>query len=331
VSAKLALFALGASRAFGEAVASSLGVTLARHEERWFEDGEHKTRSLENVRGRDACVIHSLYTGAGESVNDKLVRLLFFLGSLRDASAERVTAVVPYLAYARKDQKSKARDPVATRYLAGLFEAVGCDCVVTMDVHNLAAFQNAFRIQTENLEAAGLLAAHFAQRLRGRTEPIAVVSPDAGGIKRAERFRERLGQALGHTPSAAFVEKYRSEGVLTGSELVGEMRGRIAIIVDDLVSAGHTLERAAKACRSAGAVEVFAAATHGVFAGEADAVLSKAPLDGLVATDTIPEARLHDASLRARFTQLATADFFAEAVARLHAGGSISELNSMLR
>ncbi|MBI4564151.1 MAG: ribose-phosphate pyrophosphokinase-like domain-containing protein, partial [Planctomycetes bacterium] len=126
---------------FGRGVAAALGVPLAAHEERDFEDGEHKMRPLENVRGRDVYVICTLYGDARHSVNDKLVRLLFFLGALRDASAGRLTAVVPYLCYARKDRKTKARDPVATRYVAGLFESVGTDRVLTLDVHNPAAYE----------------------------------------------------------------------------------------------------------------------------------------------------------------------------------------------
>src|ERR1019366_3171875 len=158
---ELMLFALDATRAYGEAVARELGMTLSPHEEREFEDGDHKTRPLVSVRGRDVYVMQSLYADAKQSVNDKLVRLLFFLGALKDASAGRLTAIVPYLAYARKDRKSKARDPVTTRYVATLFEAVGTDCVVTLDVHNLAAFQNAFRCRTDHLEAGAL----FVDRL----------------------------------------------------------------------------------------------------------------------------------------------------------------------
>ena len=140
----IAVFAPKSGREFGERVCSHLGIAPCALEERDFEDGEHKTRPLESVRGKDVFVIQSLYGDAGQSVNDKLCRLLFFLGALRDASAERVTAVVPYLCYARKDRRSKSRDPVTTRYFAELFEAMGIDRLVTLDVHNLAAFQNEF-------------------------------------------------------------------------------------------------------------------------------------------------------------------------------------------
>ena len=141
----LAIFALSASRDFGEAVSGHLGVALSPQEEREFEDGEHKTRPLVSVRGKDVFVIHSLYGDSQQTVNDKLCRFLFFLGALKDASAEHVTAVIPYLCYARKDKKSKARDPVTTRYVARLFEAVGVDHAIALDVHNVAAFQNAWR------------------------------------------------------------------------------------------------------------------------------------------------------------------------------------------
>ncbi len=318
------VFALDASRAFGEQVAAALGVSLAPHEERHFEDGEHKTRALASVRGRDVYVVHSLHGEPGRSANDKLVQLLFFLGALGDASAARVTAVVPYLAYARKDQKSKSRDPVATRYVAQLFEAAGADCVVTLDVHNLAAFQNAFRCRSENLEAAPLLAARCATLAAG--ERIVVVSPDAGGIKRADRFRTRLAALLRAPVGAAFAEKYRSEGVVSGEALVGDVRGALAIVVDDLISAGHTVDRAARACLREGATRVVAAASHGVFAGDAAKVLGESPIHRFVVTDTVPGVAAVDAALGSRLERVPTAALFAEAIRRLHGNGSIVEL-----
>lgn len=151
------LFAFASCRAFGERIAARLGVTLAAHEERPFEDGEHKTRALVSVRGHDVYVVQSLHGEPGSSVNDKLCRLLLFIGALKDASAARVCAVTPYLCYSRKDRRSQPRDPVSTRYVATLLEAVGVDRVVTIDIHNIAAFQNAFRCPTEHLEANGML------------------------------------------------------------------------------------------------------------------------------------------------------------------------------
>jgi len=320
----LRLFALDASRAFGEAVSARLAVPLSPHEEREFEDGEHKTRPLANVRGADVFVIHSLYGETAQSANDKLVRLLFFIGALKDAAAGQVTAVVPYLAYARKDRKTKPRDPVTTRHVACLFEAAGADCVVTLDVHNLAAFQNAFRCRTENLEANPLFVAHFAPLLRDAE--VAVVSPDAGGIKRAEQFRIRLAEALQRPVGTAFAEKYRSGGVVSGEALVGQVRGKVAIIIDDLISAGSTIARAEQACRDHGATRVLAAASHGLFAGAANSVLAASTVEQIVVTDSVPPMRVTDAGLKAKLVHVSTASLFAEAIRRIHGGGSIVEL-----
>src|SRR5690606_24207103 len=142
------------------------------------------------------------------------------------------------------------RDPVTTRYVAALFEAIRTDRVVTIDVHNLAAFQNAFRCVTEHLEAKALFARHFAEQCRG--EEVVVVSPDVGGIKRAELFRESLTKMTGASIGAAFMEKRRSRGVVSGEAVIGEVAGKVAIVIDDLISTGTTLSRAAKACKALG-------------------------------------------------------------------------------
>ena len=320
---EIRLFALGDGRGFGGEVAAALGVPLSGHEERQFEDGEHKARPLGNVRGRDVYVVESLYGEPGKSANDKFVRLLFFAGALKDASAARITIVAPYLCYARKDRKTKPRDPVTTRYVAQLMEAAGADRVVTVDVHNPAAYQNAFRIRSEHLEAKKLFVDHFTPLIGA--EELVVVSPDVGGVKRAEAFREAMERRLARPVGRAFMEKYRSAGVVSGEALVGEVAGRTAIIIDDLISSGGTLARAAAACRSGGARRVHAAATHGLFNAQAGAVLSAAALDGLVVTDTVPPFRL-DAGARSRLRVVTVAPLVAEAVRRIHEGGSIVEL-----
>lgn len=319
----IALFALNASRAFGERVAEQVGIALCRHEERDFEDGEHKARPLENVRGRNVFVVQSLYGEAGESVNDKLLRLLFFVGALKDASAARVTVVVPYLGYARKDRKTKSRDPVATRYVAMLFEAVGTDRVVTIDVHNLAAFQNAFRCRTDHLAAVGLFVEHFLPLIGNGA---AVVSPDAGGVKRADRFRKALARASGKDIGAAFMEKYRSRGVVSGGTFVGDVEGCAAIVIDDLISTGTTMARAARACRERGATAVHAVATHGIFVGDAAKIVADPVFDSVVVTNTIPPFRLPAELAEKQLIVLDVAPLFAEAIKRIHSGGSLVEL-----
>jgi ribose-phosphate pyrophosphokinase len=321
---ELKLFALDASRDFGAKVSQALGVALSVHEEREFEDGEHKSRPLVNVRGTDVYVLQSLYSDDQSSVNDKLCRLLFFIGALKDASARQVTAVIPYLAYARKDRKTQPRDPVTTRYVAQLFEAVGVDRVVTLDVHNLAAFQNAFRCRTDHLEARPLFIRYLAPLLRN--EDLAVVSPDVGGIKRAEQFRQSLGRALDRPVSAAFMEKQRAQGVVSGEAIVGDVQGKVAVIVDDLISTGTTLLRAVKACRRLGARQVYAVASHGVFVGEANRVLADEDLEKVIVTDTLPPIRLDPALVQSKLVVLEAAALFAQAIARMHAGGSLVEL-----
>jgi ribose-phosphate pyrophosphokinase len=318
-------FALEASTEYGARVAAHMGTALAAHEERGFEDGEHKARPLVNVRRRDVTVIHSLYGDAAQTVNDKLCRLLFFVGALRDASAASITVVAPYLCYARKDRKTKARDPVTTRYTAALLEAVGADRVVTVDVHNLAAFQNAFRCPTDHLEAKGLFVDHFARQI-GAGDDVIVISPDVGGTKRAEAFRSVLADALQRPVTSGFMEKGRSRGVVSGDTLVAEVEGRTAIIIDDLISTGTTILRTAKAAREKGATKVYAAATHGLFMKGSAEVVADPAVDRFVVTDTVPPFRL-PADLRdARLDVLDSAPLVGEAIKRIQNGGSLVEL-----
>src|SRR6516164_6701443 len=150
------VFALDATKDLGLKIAAALGEPLARHEEREFEDGEHKARPLDDVSDADVYVVQSLHSGPQQSANDKLCCLLCFIGALKDAGALRVTAIVPYLCYSRKDRRTKLNDPVTTRYIGAIFEALSADCVVTLEVHNPAAFENAFRCRTVALTGAPL-------------------------------------------------------------------------------------------------------------------------------------------------------------------------------
>jgi len=319
----LCLFALRATAPFGSAVAAALGVPLAAHEEREFEDGEHKARPLATVRGADVFVLQSLHGGPDESANDKLCRLLFFIGALKDAGAARVTALAPYLCYARKDRRTKPSDPVTTRYVAQLFEAVGTSAVVTLDVHNPAAFENAFRCPTVALTAAPL----FVDYVKALPDAkLSVVSPDPGGIKRADLFREALESALGRPLGKAFADKRRSGGIVSGDLFVGEVEGATAIVIDDLISTGGTLVRAARAARKAGAERVLALATHGLFMPGAEAALIDAAIDRIVVTDTVPAFRLGSEATRAKVDIISAAPLFAESIRRLHAGEALTDL-----
>lgn len=318
------LFALNSSRSFGELVAKQLNISLCAHEERNFEDGEHKSRPLENVRNQEVFVINSLYGDTTESGNDKLCRLLFFIGALKDASAKKVTAVVPYLCYARKDRKTKPRDPVTTRYIARLFEAAGTDSIVTMDVHNLQAFQNAFSIPAENLEARKIFATYLLPLMKNE-DPV-IMSPDFGGIKRAEQFQQTLSKQLNKELPVVFMEKYRSAGVVSGEKVAGEVKDKTVVIIDDLISTGGTIARAAAACKKAGAKKVLALATHGLFTGTPDKTLMEGALLQIITTNTIPPFRLEHALVKEKVTVLNAAPLFAEAIKCMDEGGSVTDL-----
>lgn len=318
------LFALQATAELGGAVAAALGEPLAAHEEREFEDGEHKTRPLKTVRGAEIFVLQSTHGGPDGSANDKLCRLLFFIGALKDSGAARVTALVPYLCYARKDRRTKPNDPVITRYVASLFEAVGTDALVALDVHNPAAFENAFRIPTVALTAAPLFVDYVKNNLGDET--FCVVSPDPGGAKRADVFHEALEAALGRRVGKAFVDKRRSAGVVSGELFVGEAAGATVLIIDDLISTGGTLARAARAARKVGAKRVVAMATHGLFMPGAEAALMDSAIDRIVVTDSVPAFRLGDAAARAKINTLLAAPLLATAIRRLRAGETLTDL-----
>ncbi|HEY9215039.1 MAG TPA: ribose-phosphate pyrophosphokinase [Ancylobacter sp.] len=318
------IFALAGTDELGRSVAGQLGTQLAAHEEREFEDGEHKIRSLDPVCGADVYVLHSLYGAPHASANDKLCRLLFFIATLKDAGAARVTAVVPYLCYARKDRRTKPQDPVTTRYTASLFEAMGTDTVAALEVHNEAAFENAFRCRAVALTAAPVL----IERLRHMVgaEPLCVVSPDLGGGKRAELFREALERTMGRPVGRAFAEKHRSAGVVSGDLFVGEVRDATCIIVDDLISTGGTLVRTAHAALRGGARRVIACVAHGLFMEGAAEALADPAIERIIATDSVPPFRLPAGAVRDKLDIVSAAPLLAEAIRRLHEGRPLTDL-----
>jgi ribose-phosphate pyrophosphokinase len=317
------LFALGATAELGQAISLALGQPLARCEERDFEDGEHKARPLDAVEGADVYVVQSLHGGPIESANDKLCRLLFFIGALKDAGAARVTAVTPYLCYARKDRRTKPNDPVTTRYVGMLFDALGADAVVTLDVHNPAAFENAFRCRAITLTAAPLFVDYVADL---DDERFCVLSPDPGGVKRAELFREALEARLGRPVGKAFADKHRSAGVVTGDLLVGDVAGATVLIIDDLISTGGTLVRAARAAARAGARRSIALVTHGLFMPGSAEALADPAIERLVVTDAVPAFRLADHPVRNKIDVLASAPLLAAAIDRLRHRRALTDL-----
>jgi ribose-phosphate pyrophosphokinase len=328
---ELLLFAPQTARAMGLNIATQLQASLGLSEEREFENGEHKMRALANVRDRDVYVVALLCGDATASSNDRLCRLLLFIGALKDAGANRVTACVPYLPYARKDRRTKAGDPISTRYVAAMFEAVGTDRVVVLDVHNLAAFENAFRIPTIPLDTAVLFAQHFAA-LTGVGDWV-VASPDIGGVKRAQRLRNVLAAQLNLNVDSAFMDKQRSSGVLSGETLVGNVDGKRVLIVDDMISSGTTMRRAVAACRKAGASQVHLAATHAVFQPQAQLLFAsddrESQPDSVVVTNSVALQDSFQPFVSKALTVLDIAPLYATTIAQLHRGESVADLTGV--
>lgn len=308
------LFSLDGSTAGAAALAAQLDEPLAPLEDRAFLDGEHKLRPLVDPRGHDCHVLAALHGGPGLSPHDKLVRLLLFCATLRDHGAARVTAVLPYLAYARKDRRTKPFDPVATRTVAQLIEAAGVQQVTALEVHNIAAFQNAFRIPTCHVGVEDVFGEAVVPIVG--TRPVVVASPDPGGVKRAQLWREALLQRLDRDVGFAFVDKRRSGGVLSSLGLVaGDVRGATVLLLDDLIASGQTLVHAARTLRAAGAQAVYACAAHGLFVEPAPTLLLDDSIDGLLVSDSVPPFRVPEGSpLRRRLEVVSAAPALAEAI-----------------
>ena len=316
---ELTLFAVGASRDYGARVAQHLDLVLGEHEERAFEDGEHKIRPLVEVRRQDVFVIHSLYGDAEQSPNDKLCRLLFFIGALKDAGAERVTAVTPYLCYARKDRRTQPRDPITTKYVAGLFEAMRGGSGHHLRRSQPRGFRECVPLSRDQSRSDPALCRAF--------RPTAARRTGGRGFTRHRRRQARRAVPpcarapnCDQEPAAAFVEKRRSGGVVSGDMLVGDVRDRAVVIFDDLISTGGTLQRAARRCREAGATRIFAAATHGLFMGEAPSVFADPVFEEIAVADTVTSVAAAEGRLPEKIRHLDFSRLLAEAIITAHAG-----------
>lgn len=316
------IFDLTPFHSLGRDIAHAAGYPLAALETRTFEGGQHKMRPLISVRGEDVFVVSSLHPTDGMSVNDHLVRMLFFVATCRDHGAARVVAVAPWLPYARKDRVTKARDPVSSRYVAQLFEAVGTDTLLTVDVHNLSAFQNGFRCRTINLDTCRLFSTEVASQ--AGAPPVAILSPDFGGAKRAELLRQSVELVRNKPAGFAVVEKHRSGGVTSGDLFAGEVADHDVWIFDDMIESGETMLRAAEACRVRGARSVHLMATHAFCDLPVVQRLLAPAISSLTVTDTA--GTITPPAPDPRLRTISVAPMIGQCLARMHSGQAISPI-----
>ncbi len=306
------IFSGNATLTLAHKVADDFGVKLGQATVDRFSDGEINVQLEENVRGLDCFVIQSICA----PTNRNLMELLIMLDALKRSSPRRVTAVIPYYGYARQDKQARARAPIAARLVADLISTAGADRVLAMDLH-AAQIQGFFNIPVDNLYAKSVLVEEIGRRYS--RESITIVSPDAGGVERARAYAKCFDAPL------AIIDKRRERA--NHSEVmhvIGDVKGRNCVVVDDMIDTGGTLCNSVKAIRERGALEVTAAITHPVLSGEAFRSLGKSGLFELITTDTIP---LPPGSYYSpKFTVASIAPLLAEAIRRTHNEESISSL-----
>jgi len=313
------LFSGSSNPRLAEEIAKRLRLHVGKALVSKFKNEETRIEISENVRGSEVFVIQSICKAPnGNGVNDSLMELLLMIDALKRASAARITAVIPYYGYAKQDKKTKGREPISAKVLANLLKATGAKRMVTVDLH-AAQIQGFFDGPVDNLTAMPVVC-NYLKKEGLADDNIVVVSPDAGGVHRAETFAKRLNSSL------AIVFKRRPEpDVSEVSDIVGNVDGKIAVIVDDMISTGGTLAKAAQAIIARGARTVYTVATHGIFAGDAIDVLENSAIEKIIVTDTIP---FGDVSAHPKFAQLSIAQTLADAIMRITTNRSVSELFS---
>ncbi|NIP85816.1 MAG: ribose-phosphate diphosphokinase [Planctomycetales bacterium] len=309
----LKLFAGRANPELAERICNYLGLPPGKIALGNFPDGETSCKILEDIRGRDVFLIQPTCP----PVNDHLMELLIMIDSCKRASAERVTAVVPYYGYARQDRKDEGRVPITAKLVANLITRAGADRVLTMDLH-AAQIQGFFDVPVDHLYAAPVLNEHF-RNMGLSPDQIVVVSPDEGSIKRALGHVKRLGGKL------AIVDKRRSSAERTSQENIigGPIRGKYVFMFDDMISTAGSICGAAEILHRNGAREIYVAATHGVLCGPAIQRLEEAPVTRVVLTDTIP---LTPDQKLDKIEVLSVAALLGEGIKRIHRNESVSRL-----
>lgn len=307
------IFSANSNPNVAEAIAKSLGLPVGKSEVVTFSDGEIAVSIQESVRGSDVFVVQS----TSSPVNDHLMELLIMIDAFKRASAGRITAVMPYFGYARQDRKAKARDPISAKLVADLITTAGADRVLTMDLH-AAQIQGFFDIPVDHLLGVPILAPYFCERFKDSKDEFVVVSPDLGSVTRARNFANRFDAPI------AIVDKRRQRAnVCEVMNIIGEVKGKRVVLVDDMIDTAGTLCNAAVALMENGAKEVYACATHGVLSGPAIERIKNSPLKEVVLLDTI---RLDKDKQLDNIIQLPVAPVFAEAIARIYEDKPVSPL-----
>lgn len=287
-------------------IAKNLGLSLGASDVSTFSDGEISVSIHETVRGSDVFVIQSTCA----PVNNNLMELLIMMDAFKRASAGRITAVIPYFGYARQDRKAKARDPISAKLVANLIASAGADRVLTMDLH-APQIQGFFDIPVDHLQGAPILASYFMDSFRGKMDNVVIVSPDLGSVSRARAFAQRCNTTI------AMIDKRRaSANVSEVCHIIGEVKGKTCILVDDIIDTAGTICNAAKALLEiGGAKDVYACATHAILSGEALNRLAATPFKEVVLLDTI---ELPSEKMLKNFKIIQVGQVFAEAVERVY-------------
>ena len=307
------VFSANANLALAESIAAKLGVKLGEARVMTFSDGEIGVNINETVRGQDVFIVQS----TSYPVNDHLMELLILTDACKRASAGRITAVIPYYGYARQDRKAKARDPISAKLVADLIAKAGADRVLTMDLH-APQIQGFFDIPVDHLLGVPLLASYFNEKFGDNKDDVVIVSPDLGSVTRARNFATRLDVPI------AIVDKRRPKAnVCEVMNIIGDIKDKTCVIVDDMVDTAGTLCNGANALKDRGAKKVYACATHGVLSGPAIERIQNSVIDELVILDTIcqPKEKLID-----KIKILPVSEVFAEAIKRIYDDVSISTI-----
>ena len=308
----LKIFTGNSNLPLAQDICRSLKVPLGKATVETFSDGESKVEVNENVRGGDVFVIQSTCSPG----NNNLFELLLMLDAFKRASAERITAVIPYYGYARQDRKVSPRVPISAKLVADLLTTAGASRILTLDLHS-GQIQGFFNIPVDNLYATPVLLEYLRQRLNH--DEVTIVSPDAGGVLRARAFAKHLNTTL------AIIDKRRQEAnVVDEMNIIGDVQGKIAVLMDDMVDTAGTLAMASEALRKAGAKETLACCTHAVLSGKAIQRINESPLEELIVTNSIPLSP--ESQKCKKIKVLSVAELIGEAIRRTHMEESVSSL-----